>query len=111
MPPVLDGVELESRHGLEGPSIVEHPRVTDGVRFIDSISSSGTAAQSQELSPGWTIASPELKLFLPRGDVGVALGYDNFLRGLEDHKALPLKEWRPCLKNEVFRVSIVAPLS
>ena len=60
---------------------------------------------------GQTIVSIELGLFLRRGDVEVALGYDDFLEGLEDLKALPLKERRRRLKIEVFRVSIVMSLS
>ena len=41
----------------------------------------------------------------------MALGYGNFLVGVEEFKALPLKERRRHLKNEVFRVSSVMTLS
>jgi len=41
----------------------------------------------------------------------VALGYGDFFGGLEYLKALPLKKRRQHLKNEVFKISIVTPLS
>ena len=102
-----DDNELESPHGFKGVGIVEHLRAADGVRVTSGINSSGTATQSHELSLGRTVVSPELELFLRRGDVEVALGYDDFLGGLEDLKALPLKEQRLRLKNEVFKISIM----
>ena len=37
-----------------------------------------------------------------RGDVDVALGYRDYLRGLDELKAEPLKERRCHLKNEFF---------
>jgi len=88
-------------------STAEHPRATDDVRAAGGIDSSGTTAQSQKLSSAQAIASPEFRLFLQRGDVEVALGSGDFLGGLENLKALPLKEQRRRLKNEVFRVSVV----
>jgi len=63
-PPALDGAKLESQHGLKGAGTVEHPLVADGARVASSIGSSRTAVQSQELSPGRPVASPELGLFL-----------------------------------------------
>ena len=57
-----------------------------------------------------TFATLELGFFLRWGDVEVAPGYGDFLRGLEDLKAQPLKEQRQRLKNEVFGVSTATPL-
>jgi len=37
----------------------------------------------------------------------VTLGYGDFLRGLEEFKALPLKDRSQQLKNEVFNVSLM----
>ena len=107
----MDDAELESSHGLEKVGTTEHPQVADGARVTGNIGSSGAAAQSQELSSGQTVANSELGLFLRRGDVKVAFGYDDFLGGVEELKALPLKEQRPRLKNEVFRVSNAMSLS
>jgi len=90
---------------------VEHPLAVDGAMVAGGIGSSGATTQSQELSSGRTVANPELGLFLQRGDVEIALGYGDFLGGLEELKTLPLKERRRHLKNEVFRVSIVMTLS
>ena len=63
------------------------------------------------VSSGRSSADLELGLFLRRGAVEVALGYGDFLRGLEEIKALLLKERRRRMKNEVFRVSSVMTLS
>ena len=49
----------------------------------------------------------ELGVVPPKGAVEVALGYGDFLRGIEKLKALPLKERRQHMKNEAFRVSCV----
>jgi len=49
-----------------------------------------------------TGANPELGLFLRKGSIKVALGYGDFLRGIEELKALPLKERRRHMKNEAF---------
>jgi len=50
------------------------------------------------LSSAQAVANPELRLFLRKGDDEVALGYGDFLGGIKDLKALPLKErggiWR-----------------
>jgi len=51
------------------------------------------------------------RIVLPEGDVEVALGYVDFLGGLEELKALPLKERRWHLKNEFFMVSNSMTLS
>jgi len=50
-------------------------------------------------------------LYLRSGDEEAALGYGNFLGGLEVLKAQSLKDWRRHLKNEVFRISITTLLS
>ena len=91
--------------------IVEHPQVADGARVTSGISSLGVVVQSQELSLGWIIANPKLGLFPRRGDVEVALRYGDFLGGVVEHKALPLKKQRECMKNGVFRVSNATTLS
>ena len=43
------------------------------------------------------------KIFLPEGDVEVALGYGDYLRGLEKLKVLPLKERMQHLKMNFSR--------
>ena len=84
----------------------EHLRAADDARVAGGIGSLGTTAQSEDLSSGQIVASPEFGLFLRRGNVEVALEYGDFLGGIEDLKALPLKEQRRHLKTEVFRVSV-----
>jgi len=90
----MDEAELESLHGLETAGVAEDTLAADGTRVVDGVSSSGTVARCQELSSGWTVTNPELGLFLQREDVEPALRYGDFLRGLEELKALPLKEQR-----------------
>ena len=90
---------------FERVDTAEHPQAANGAKVAGGVGSSGTAAQSQELSSGWIIADPKLGLFLMRGNVEVAFGYGDFLGGLEELKALPLKEQRRHLKNEFFRIS------
>ena len=68
-------------------------------------------AQSHELSSGRTVTNRELGLFLQRGAVEATLGGGDFLERLEELKALPLKEQRWCLKNEVFKLIITTTLS
>ena len=41
----------------------------------------------------------------------MALGYGDFLEGIEELKAFPLKERRQYMKNDVFRVSSIMTLS
>jgi len=50
-------------------------------------------------------------LYLQIGDIETALGYGDFLEGLDEIKTLLLKDRRRRLKNEVFRVSIMLPIS
>ena len=52
------------------------------------------------------IENPLFWLYLWRRDIEVALEYGDFLEGLDEIKALPLKDQRRRLKTEVFRVSI-----
>jgi len=49
-------------------------------------------------------------LFLRREDEEAALGYGDFLEGLEELKALSLKDHQWRLKNEVFRVRLTVIL-
>jgi len=65
---------------------------------------SGTAAQSLVLSSGRLTTSLLFGLCLRRGDEEAGLGYGNFLGGQEEVKALPLKDRRWPLKNEIFRI-------
>ena len=55
--------------------------------------------------------NPSFGLYLQRRDVEVILGYDDFLGELEEIMVLPLKDRRRYLKNDIFRVSIMLPLS
>jgi len=50
-------------------------------------------------------------LYIRRGNVEVTFRFGYFLGGLEELKVLHLKERRRRLKNEVFRVCIMTPLS
>ena len=86
-----------------------HLPAADVVRIFGSVGSSGAAAQSLEVSFGQTGADPGLRLFLRKEAIEVALGYGDFLGGIGELKALPLKERRRHMKNEVFRVSCVMP--
>ena len=67
----------------------EHPQAAKGATVAGGVSSSGTAAQFQELSLGPTVADLELGLFFRRGDVEVALGYGDYLGGLRNSKPYP----------------------
>jgi len=77
----------------------------------DPASLSRIAAQSSVLFSGRLTTSVLFELCLRRGDKEAALGYRNFLGGLEKLKALPLKDRRRHLKNEIFRISIIMLLS
>ena len=83
----------------------------DSARIAGGVGSSGAAAQSLEVPSGRTDADPELGLFLRRGAIEVALGYGDFLGGLEELKALRLKERRWHMKSKVFRASSATTLS
>ena len=63
------------------------------------------------LSLEWPTENPQFGLCLQREDVEATLGYEDFLEGLEELKALPMKERKLRLKNEVFRVYTTTPLS
>ena len=47
----------------------------------------------------------ETRIVPLEGVIEVAFGFDDFLGGLEELKALPLKERRRHLKNKFFKVS------
>jgi len=47
--------------------VAEHPQAADSAMVAGGVGSSGTAAQSQELSSGWTVADSELRLFFQKG--------------------------------------------
>ena len=53
----------------------------------------------------------ETRIVPSEGVIEVAFGYDDFLGGLEELKALPLKERRRYLKNKFFRVNNSTTLS
>ena len=87
-----------------------HPPIVEDARTVGGVCSSGAAIQPLAVSLGQTDAHPELGLFLQKGTVEVALGYGDFLEGIEELKAFPLKERRRDMKNEAFRVSYVVAL-
>ena len=93
----------EPSPSLEKAEAAEASLIEDGARVAGPISPPGTSAQSPMLTSGRP-ATPYSNYFSER-DNEVALGYDDFLGELEELKALPLKEQRRRLKNEVFRVS------
>ena len=88
----------------------EHSEVVEGARAASDVGSQGTTPQSQEPSSGWTITVLELGLFFRMGDMEVALGYEDYCRGLEKLKAELLKERRRHLKNDFFWVSDLTSL-
>ena len=55
--------------------------------------------------------SSRLNLLLRRGDSKVTLGHGDFLQGMEEFKALPLRKQRRTLENENFWVSSNCTLS
>ena len=99
-PPTVDNARLMSSHSLERVDTAEHPQTVEGARVAGGVGSSGISTQSLELSSRWTIADLKLGLFFCSGDVEVPLGYKDYLRGLEELKALPLKQQRRHLKND-----------
>ena len=101
-PPTVDDAKLSSPPSLERVDTAEHSQAAEDARVANGVGSHGTAPKSPEPSSGWTITGPELGLFFRRGDVEVALGNGDYLRGLEKLKAEPLKEWRHHLKNDFF---------
>ena len=106
-PHTLKDTGLESSPGVEGVDAAGHLLSADCARVVGGVSSSGATAQSLEVSLRQTGTDPGLGLFLLKGAIEVALGYGDFLRGIEKLKALPLKERRRHMKNEVFRVGCV----
>ena len=80
------------------------------MRVDGSVGLSGTAAESLILSSEWSTKNP-IQVIYPGGDVEVTFKFGDFLGGLEKLKALHLKKRRRHLKNEVFRVCIMTPLS
>jgi len=108
MPPLtLVETRPEPLPRLEEEGAAEALTADDIVRTSDPVGLSGTTAQSPVLTSGRPTASSLFWLHLWRGDEEAALGYGVFLGGLEELKALPLKDQRRHLKNEVFRVSII----
>jgi len=101
----VDDTRLPSSPRLERVDTAEHSQAAEGARAAGGVGSQGTALQSVEPSSGWTIIGPKLGLFFQRGDMEVALGYENYLRGLEELKVEPLKERGRHLKNDFFWVS------
>ena len=103
-PLTVGDARLSSLPSLKRVNTAEHFRAAEGAMEASGVGSQGTAPQSQDPSLGRTITGPKLGLFFRRGDVEVALGYRDYLRGLEEFKAEPLKERRRHLKNNFFRV-------
>jgi len=66
-----------------------HPPAADDARTVGGVGSSGTAAQSLEVSLGQTGANPELGPFLRKGAVEVALRYVDFLGGIKELRPFP----------------------
>ena len=67
-------------------------RMTRG--FLTLLVLRGASARSSVLASGRPAASPLFRLYLQRGDKEPALGNGDFLGGLEELKALPLKDRR-----------------
>ena len=80
----MDDARLLSLYSLERVDTADHPQAVEGVRAAEGIGSRGITTQSQELSSGQTVTDLELGLFFQRGDVKVALGYRDYLRGLRN---------------------------
>ena len=49
----------------------------------------------------------EWRMFLRTRDRDVALGYKNFLRGLEEFEGVPTRARVRSLENEIFQVSLL----
>ena len=96
---------------VEETGAAEAPLTEDGVRVSDPVGHSRAAARSPVLTSGRSGVSPLFGLYLRRGDEKATLGYGDFLGELEELKALPLKDLRRHLKNEIFRVSTTMLLS
>ena len=69
--------------------VAEHPQAADSAMVAGGVGSSGTAAQSLEVSLGQTGANPELGPFLRKGAVEVALRYVDFLGGIKELRPFP----------------------
>ena len=103
--PIVSGAGPSLR--LEGTEAAKASLLEGGSRVPDPVGLSGTDAQSPMLTPRRPTPSSLFGLYLPRGDKEAALEYDDYLEGVEEFKALPLKDQRRLLKNEVFRVSFI----
>ena len=112
VPPTLIDTRprLEPLPRLEEEGADEALPTDDVARTSSPVGFSGTAAQSPVLISGRLTTSPLFGFYLKRGDKEAALGYRDFLVGLEELKALPLEDRRQHLKNEVFRVRIIVLL-
>ena len=106
--PIVSGAGPSLR--LEGTGAAKASLLEDGSRVPDPVGLLGTDAQSPVLTSSRPTPSSLFGLYLPRGDKEAALEYDDFLKGVEEFKALPLKDQRRLLKNEVFRVSFIVIL-
>ena len=73
---------LSPRHKVAGAA--DAPLIKDGARVPGSVGPSGTTTQSPVLTLGRPASSSLFGLFLRRGDEEVALGYGDFLKGLEE---------------------------
>ena len=98
VPPTLDDARLQSSRGLEKVDAAEPPPAADDARVTGGVVP-WRLPHGLVRSSGRTDGHPELGLFLRKGSIKVALGYGDFLRGIEELKALPLKERRRHMKN------------
>ena len=110
-PLTVDDARLSSLHSLKRVDTAEHPQAAEGARAAGGVGSPGTTTQSQELSSRQTIADPELELFFPRGMSRWPSSMETTSGGLEELKALPLKEQIGHMKNDFFKVSNLTTLS
>ena len=112
MPPsTLVETRLEPLTRFEEEGVVEAPQANDVAMASDPVGLSRTVVQTPVLTLGQPTTSPLFGLYLRRGYEEAALGYGDFLRGLEELKVPPLKDRRRHLKNKVFKVNITMLLS
>ena len=86
---------------LEGAGAAEASLIDDGARVPDLVGPLGTITQFSVTSSS---------SFGRRGDEEATIGYGDFLEGLEEFKALSMKDPRRRLKNEVFTVTFLFEL-
>jgi len=111
VPPTLARGKPESSPRSKAAEGDESSLSQGRTRVAGDVDPSGDATGYPELSLKRPTKNLLFGPYLWRGDIETAIRYNDFLGGIDEIKALPLKDRRRRLKNEVFRVSIMFSIS